>query len=449
MARKIQNADVKTAADLTGAGGTIAELINDTKIYVSADSLNKSLFDAIEDGDLSGGGSSSGLAASGVTSVKSSNYTVLSGDNGKVIPVDTSGGSVSITLPAPSAGFTIIIKDLNYTSATNNILIIRNGSEKIDEVAVNDVIETNGNVVSYISNGTDWFRVALFTGNQLIASLNRGLFGGGTGLSNVIDYITITTTGNATDFGDILAARRDVSALGNRTRAVFGGGDGPSNVMQYVAFATLGNAVSFGNLSVARGTSFGLASDTRGLFGGGDTGSPSNVIDYITIASVGNAIDFGDLTTSRDQLAGCQSSTRGIWGGGNNSNVIDYITIATTGNATDFGDLTVSRYPPGGASSDTRGLFAGGPGNGDVIDYITIATTGNATDFGNLTVGRSQIASACTKIRGTFAGGNDGSDVNIIDYVTIASVGDATDFGDLTVARRALGGCSDSHGGLV
>ena len=35
MARKIQNEDVKTAADLTGAGGTIDQLINASKIYDS------------------------------------------------------------------------------------------------------------------------------------------------------------------------------------------------------------------------------------------------------------------------------------------------------------------------------------------------------------------------------------------------------------------------------
>lgn len=35
----------------------------------------------------------------------------------------------------------------------------------------------------------------------------RGLFAGGGGLDNTIDYITIDTTGNATDFGDLTVAR--------------------------------------------------------------------------------------------------------------------------------------------------------------------------------------------------------------------------------------------------
>lgn len=51
---KIQNEDVKTLTELTNAGGTAAQLINDTKIYVTANSLNKQLSAAITAGDLSG-----------------------------------------------------------------------------------------------------------------------------------------------------------------------------------------------------------------------------------------------------------------------------------------------------------------------------------------------------------------------------------------------------------
>jgi len=40
----------------------------------------------------------------------------------------------------------------------------------------------------------------------------RGLFGGGAGPSNVIDYVTIQTTGNATDFGDLTVARGELAS---------------------------------------------------------------------------------------------------------------------------------------------------------------------------------------------------------------------------------------------
>lgn len=44
---------------------------------------------------------------------------------------------------------------------------------------------------------------------------DRGIFGGGIDLNNVIDYITISTTGNATDFGDLTVARYQLAATSN------------------------------------------------------------------------------------------------------------------------------------------------------------------------------------------------------------------------------------------
>jgi len=47
-------------------------------------------------------------------------------------------------------------------------------------------------------------------------SPGRGVFGGGfTGPSNIIDYITISTPGNATNFGDLTVKRRYPAATSN------------------------------------------------------------------------------------------------------------------------------------------------------------------------------------------------------------------------------------------
>lgn len=54
MAGTIQNEDVKSEAELISAGGAKAQLINDTKIYVTSGTINKTLDDAIADGDISG-----------------------------------------------------------------------------------------------------------------------------------------------------------------------------------------------------------------------------------------------------------------------------------------------------------------------------------------------------------------------------------------------------------
>lgn len=49
------------------------------------------------------------------------------------------------------------------------------------------------------------------------SSIGYGLFGGGYGsaASNVIDYVTIASTGNATDFGDLTVARYYLAGLSN------------------------------------------------------------------------------------------------------------------------------------------------------------------------------------------------------------------------------------------
>jgi hypothetical protein len=200
------------------------------------------------------------------------------------------------------------------------------------------------------------------------------VFGGGYNASavNTIDYISIETTGNATDFGDLTLARYNIGACSSSTRGVFGGGNDSSNrsnVLDYVTIATTGNAIDFGDiLAPTDSVPSGCGSSTRGIFGGGFiSGGYTNVIQYITIASVGNAIDFGDLIDPTGYSGACSSTTRGVWAGGDRpsgsggvSAVIAYVTIASTGNATNFGNLPASRSGLAGCSNSTRGLFGGG-----------------------------------------------------------------------------------------
>ena len=47
-----------------------------------------------------------------------------------------------------------------------------------------------------------------------VSSDTRGCMGGGTASSNVIDFITIASTGNATDFGDLSSARSGMATTG-------------------------------------------------------------------------------------------------------------------------------------------------------------------------------------------------------------------------------------------
>ena len=87
------------------------------------------------------------------------------------------------------------------------------------------------------------------------------------GVVNTIDFITISSTGNASDFGDLTQARYGLAACSSSTRGVFGGGYAPGGV---------------------------------------------NTIDFITISSTGNATDFGDLTQARYDLVALSNGHGGL-----------------------------------------------------------------------------------------------------------------------------------------
>ena len=255
-------------------------------------------------------------------------------------------------------------------------------------------IQSQGNSVDFASLTSARSRASSY------ASSTRGIWGGGNPKTNIIDYVTITTTANATDFGDLTVARRFCSGTSSETRGLTAGGNEASpaspypsvDVIDYTTIASVGNATDFGNLSGVRSGLGVLSSTTRAVFGGGYVnGAPAgaiNIIDYVTIATTGNAADFGDLSNTRRYLAAVSSNTRGVFGSGSTpsqNNTIDFITIATTGNATDFGDATIANEHRAGISNSIRGVWAGSgsPAAGNTIDYVTIATTGDAKDFGD------------------------------------------------------------------
>ena len=281
---------------------------------------------------------------------------------------------------------------------------------------------------------------ALFVSGRLDSSVAQ----------NTIDYVNITTTGNATSWGTLnYAGDAYQGACASSTTAVFAAG-ALGNYWTSLTFATQGNTTNF----AAAGNSYGpqgCNSSTRGVFGGNET--PTSVMYYLTIATTGTISSFGNLAFNRSWSASCSSSTRGLFAGGasTDTSAIEYITIATTGNATTFGNLTsVSPNHAAGCSTSTTGLFMGlTTGFSNTIDQVTIATTGNATSFGQLTSARNQSSAASSTTRGVFGGGKTSvTTVNTIDYVTVASAGNATSFGQLTSARYVLTGVGNYNGGV-
>ena len=267
-----------------------------------------------------------------------------------------------------------------------------------------------------------------------VGSSTRSIFAGG-GVAtpspfssvNTMDFVTIANSSNATDFGDTTSTGYQKSAVSSNTRGVITGGRPytPSagdalNTLDLVTIATTGNATDFGDLTAGgRYTMPNTAmSPTRGLFAGGKFNSPSdyvNNIESITIATTGNTTDFGDLLVKGGRSSGnCSSNTRGVFSISNypstDSITIEFVTIASAGNATDFGDHATATTTKGVLSDTIRGLFYGGFSPSitgtyqNTVDQITIATTGNAVDWGDVQLstgtGRAAYASGISDSHG-------------------------------------------------
>ena len=371
----------------------------------------------------------------------------------------------------------------------DTVLLCCNNPDSAGAEATGKTITVNGNAAASTVSpgltrdftfGTQFQGVAKFdtqgyfvppSGTTEQRGRGRGVFGWGSNpVDTTIDYVTISSMGNAIAFGDLDSSNRWGShGCASATRGLFAGGyvNTPAstfyNIIDYITIASTGNPITFGELTEKSYKSACCANSTRGLFAHGYTAPSfgiSNVISYVTIASLGDSQNFGDLivdsASGRASVTALSSSTRGVFAGGLNPirNTIDFVTISTLGDSQEFGDLTIPRGNASSTSSSTRGVIAGGEDSpstlSDVIDFITIASTGDAQDFGNLITATRVQSSSSNNSRAIFGGGYIPSTVvNTINYVTIASTGNAQDFGDLTSGgRRDLGGFSDSHGGI-
>ena len=209
-----------------------------------------------------------------------------------------------------------------------------------------------------------------------------------------IEKVTIASTGDATDFGgDLLTGVRGAEAVNDRTRAVLVSGEHSTtdNIMQYITIQSSGAAVDFGDVLTASSSVKKMSSPTRGVF---CLDVSTSVIEFITISTLGNASDFGDTTVARRNSAATSNAVRGIIFGGVTPSPsatfdsMDFITLATLGNATDFGDLSTTISSNTAAASPTRAVEISGTVSPattmvNTIEYVQFSSLGDAVDFGD------------------------------------------------------------------
>jgi len=204
----------------------------------------------------------------------------------------------------------------------------------------------------------------------------RGVFAitSGSAYKNAIDYITIQSLGDAKDFGDLTDIRGYGAALASKTRGCFIGGldttapaaDLDIDVIDFVTIRSTGNATDFGNLTNGIASMGAASNAVRGIVCGGTPDNQTtrfNTIQFITIATSGNAVDFGDLLNV--SIHGCTvaNSTRFVHhrgqtdsGLGSRVNILEFSEIASKGNTQDFGDLVDDQTDRDGTTNGHGGL---------------------------------------------------------------------------------------------
>ena len=108
-----------------------------------------------------------------------------------------------------------------------------------------------------------------------------------------------------------------MSGLSNPTRGVFAGGyTSPpfavTNVIDYITISTKGNASNFGDLTVSGGgqsSNGGASSPTRGVF---VAMTNSNNMEMVNILTEGNSVDFGDLFEGRSNASAASNTHGGL-----------------------------------------------------------------------------------------------------------------------------------------
>tara|TARA_R100000951_G_scaffold63200_1_gene52982 strand:- start:1 stop:1041 length:1041 start_codon:yes stop_codon:yes gene_type:complete len=188
------------------------------------------------------------------------------------------------------------------SGSSNGVIAIFAGGENsgVRDTGDQVTISTTGNSTNFGDLRTRVYEHAS-CGSNSRAIMAGGRNSGGSTI-NEIQYYTYASQGTSQDFGDLTEVKKEFSGASNSTRGVFSGNEASTNTYDYITIATTGNAVDFGDMRL--GPINGLraaSSSTRCVWAGGNEDSTGTDIytriDYVEIATTGNGLDFGTLTT--------------------------------------------------------------------------------------------------------------------------------------------------------
>ena len=210
-------------------------------------------------------------AASWTTTVKTNSDSGFTATAGEGYFLNTTAGTISVNLPAGSAGAVVAFKDYAGTWNTNAVTLVQNGSDKIGGSTLNAVLEAEGAAVTlvFIDSTQGW----LVTDDGLQSSASTPAYIAATGGTVVTcgDFKTHIFTGPGT-----FAVSNSGNAAGSNTvcsTVVAGGGGGGFNT---------GGGGGAGQVTPTSGSSVAVQSYTITVGGGGPgqcTGGPAPARD--------------------------------------------------------------------------------------------------------------------------------------------------------------------------
>ena len=167
-------------------------------------------------------------AASWTTTVKTNSDSGFTATAGEGYFLNTTAGTISVNLPAGSAGAVVAFKDYAGTWNNNNVTLVQNGSDKIGGSAVNATLSAEGSAVTlvFIDSTQGWlvtddglqssaataeyiaatggsvtcsgnFKIHTFTGPGTFCVSNVGNPAG----SDAVEYIVVAGGGGAGSYG--------------------------------------------------------------------------------------------------------------------------------------------------------------------------------------------------------------------------------------------------------
>ncbi len=219
-------------------------------------------------------------AASWTTTVKTNSDSGFTATAGEGYFLNTTAGTISVNLPAGSAGAVVAFKDYAKTWDTNAVTLVQNGSDKIGGSTVNATLNTEGSAVTlvFIDSTQGW----LVTDDGLQSSASTAQYVAATGgtILTVGDFKTHVFTGAGTFC---------VSSAGNAAG---------SNSVDYLVVAGGGGGGGYGG-SGGGGGGFRLSNST--CMPGPETsplatpsGLPVTATGYPVAVGAGGTVGFGN-----------------------------------------------------------------------------------------------------------------------------------------------------------